>query len=65
MPPKIRKLISQLEKAGFENRRGKVSHRNYTHPNVSRPITISGKLGDDAKKYQERAVDRVIEESQS
>ena len=65
MPPKIRQLISQLEKAGFENRGGKGSHRNFVHPNVPRPITISGKLGEDAKKYQERAVQRAIEESQS
>ena len=65
MPPKIRQLISQLEKAGFENRGGKGSHRNFVHPNVPRPITISGKLGEDAKRYQERAVQRAIEESQS
>lgn len=65
MPPKIRQLISQLEKAGFENRGGKGSHRNFVHAKVSRPITISGKLGADAKKYQERAVQRAIEETES
>jgi predicted RNA binding protein YcfA (HicA-like mRNA interferase family) len=65
MPPKIRELISQLEGAGFENRGGKGSHRNFVHPRVNRPVTISGKLGEDAKKYQERAVARAIEESQS
>jgi predicted RNA binding protein YcfA (HicA-like mRNA interferase family) len=65
MPPKIRELISQLEKAGFENRGGKGSHRNFVHPKVSRPITISGKLGDDAKRYQERAVERALRESKS
>lgn len=65
MPPKIRQLISQLERAGFENRGGKGSHRNFVHPKVSRPITISGKLGADAKKYQERAVQRAIEDSES
>ena len=63
MPIKIRKLISQLELAGFTNRGGKGSHRNFTHPNVSKPITISGKLGDHAKIYQERAVAKAIEES--
>jgi len=65
MPPKIRQLISELEKAGFQNRGGKGSHRNFTHPKVSRSITISGKLGADAKKYQERAVQRAIEDSES
>lgn len=65
MPPKIRELIEQLEKAGFQNRGGKGSHRNYIHPNGSKPITVSGKLGDDAKRYQERAVARALQEIES
>lgn len=63
MPPKIRDLIKDLEKAGFINRGGKGSHRNYIHPEVIEPITISGKTGDDAKHYQIRAVRLAIEES--
>ncbi|MEM9420779.1 MAG: type II toxin-antitoxin system HicA family toxin [Planctomycetota bacterium] len=63
MPKKIRELIRELEAAGFQDRGGKGSHRNYTHPNVSKPITLSGKPGSDAKRYQERAVQRAIEES--
>ncbi len=63
MPPKIRDLIAQLEEAGFVNRDGKGSHRNFVHSKVARPITISGKAGDDAKHYQVRAVQLVIEES--
>ena len=51
MPPKIRDLITELERAGFKNRGGKGSHRNFTHANVSEPITISGKTGNDAKHY--------------
>ena len=62
MPPKIRELIAELESAGFENRGGKGSHRNFVHPDVSNPITISGKLGDDAKQYQVRAVRKMLEE---
>jgi predicted RNA binding protein YcfA (HicA-like mRNA interferase family) len=62
MPPKVRELVSALESAGFENRGGKGSHRNYIHPSLSKPITISGKLGDDAKQYQVRAVARALEE---
>jgi predicted RNA binding protein YcfA (HicA-like mRNA interferase family) len=62
MPPKIRELIAQLEQAGFENRGGKGSHRNYVHPRLSKPITVSGKLGADAKQYQIRAVRAAIAE---
>ena len=51
-----------LEQAGFESRGGKGSHRNYVHPSLSKPITISGKLGDDAKRYQIRAVERALAE---
>ena len=65
MPRKIRELIADLEAAGFTNRGGKGSHRNFTHPRVRRPTTVAGKLGDDAKKYQERAVKQAIEDSKS
>ena len=41
MPPKIKELVRDLEMAGFVNRGGKGSHRNYEHPNGSR-ITILG-----------------------
>jgi len=63
MPKKIRELISELEKAGFVNRGGKGSHRNFVHPTMMKAVVISGKTGDDAKKYQERAVEAAIEES--
>jgi len=64
MPKRIRHLISELKKAGFINRGGKGSHRNFSHDSCIQPITLSGKLGDDAKPYQERQVTKVIEESQ-
>ncbi len=63
MPPKIRDLITDLERAGFKSRGGKGSHRNYIHSNVVEPIPISWKAGDDAKHYQIRAVRLAIEES--
>ena len=63
MPPKIRELIADLEAAGFVDRGGKGSHRNFIHPKVARPVTISGAPGDDAKHYQVRAVRLAIEES--
>ena len=64
MPPKIRELVKNLERAGFRNRGGKGSHRNFVHPNVSKPVTISGKLGNDAKKYQVRAVEKAVQEAE-
>jgi predicted RNA binding protein YcfA (HicA-like mRNA interferase family) len=64
MPRKIRELIRDLETAGFVNRGGKGDHRNFVHPKVTKPVTVSGKLGDDDKYYQEKAVKVAIEESQ-
>jgi len=63
MPPKIKDLIAALEQAGFVNRGGKGSHRNFVHPRVAKPVTISGGLGDDALRYQIRAVKIAVEES--
>ncbi len=62
MPPKLRELMSELEKAGFVDRGGKESHRNFVHPDLSRPVTLSGKPGDDAKRYQIRAVRLALKE---
>jgi predicted RNA binding protein YcfA (HicA-like mRNA interferase family) len=63
MPKKLRELIRDLERAGFVNRGGKGSHRNYLHPHGVR-ITISGGSGDDAKCYQERDVIKALREVQ-
>ena len=65
MPRKVRELIADLEAAGFVERGGKGSHRNFVHSRVAKPVTISGTPGDDAKAYQERAVKKAIEESKS
>ncbi len=64
MPRKLRELVRDLERAGFQDRGGKGSHRNFIHPNGVR-VTLSGQMGDDCLPYQEREVRRVIEESQS
>ena len=63
MPRKVRDLIRDLESAGFVNRGGKGSHRNFIHPRLVKPITVSGKEGDDAKYYQEQSVRLAIEEA--
>jgi predicted RNA binding protein YcfA (HicA-like mRNA interferase family) len=63
MPRKIRELVKDLEAAGFINRGGHGDHRNFVHPKVVKPVTISGKLGADAKPYQEKATAAAIRES--
>jgi predicted RNA binding protein YcfA (HicA-like mRNA interferase family) len=62
VPRKIRQLIAELEKAGFSDRGGKGSHRNFEHPKGVR-CTLSGKSGDDAKHYQEKEVKQKIKEA--
>lgn len=63
LPRTVRALIRDLEQAGFSDRGGRGSHRNFVHPKVDKPVTVSGQLGDDARQYQERAVRLAIEES--
>ncbi|MDY6822342.1 MAG: type II toxin-antitoxin system HicA family toxin [Thermodesulfobacteriota bacterium] len=60
MPRKIRQFIKDLENAGFVNRGGKGSHRNFLHEKGV-AVTVSGKLGDDAKPYQEKIVKQKID----
>ena len=62
MPRQLRLLLKELKKAGFLDRGGKGSHRNFIHPKAVR-VTLSGGEGDEAKRYQERDVQRAIEES--
>lgn len=64
MPRKIRELIRDLEDAGFVDRDGKGSHRNFEHAKGIR-VTLSGQSGDEAKPYQAKEVKRAVEESQS
>jgi len=63
MTRKIRELITDLESAGFINRGGKGSHRNFMHVSGI-VITLSGHPGDDSKPYQEKMVKLKIEETQ-
>ena len=64
MPRKIRDLMAALSKAGFVNRGGKGSYRNFLHPKGVR-VTLSGNPGKDALRYQEREVEQRIKETQS
>jgi predicted RNA binding protein YcfA (HicA-like mRNA interferase family) len=62
MPKKVRELIRELETAGFANRGGKGSHRNFIHPSGV-VLTISGRPGDDARPYQIKLARQKIEEA--
>lgn len=62
MPRKLRELMTDLERAGFSNRGGKGSHRNYYHPNGLR-VTLTGQPGAEAHHYQEKEVRRKILQS--
>jgi predicted RNA binding protein YcfA (HicA-like mRNA interferase family) len=66
VPRKVRDLVRDLRDAGFElvPGGGKGSHRKFTHAKYPGAVTVSGKDGDDAKKYQEKQVKRAIEEVQ-
>lgn len=60
MPRKIRQLIADLERAGFVNRGGKGSHRNFVH-STGKVVTVAGKPGDDVPHYLEKQARRAIE----
>jgi len=60
MPRKVRQLIADLERAGFVNRGGKGSRRNFIRAK-GLGVLLSGNPGDDAKRYQERDVRRALE----
>ena len=59
MPRKLRELIADLERAGFVNRGGKGSHRNFINPRGVR-VTLSGQAGAAARPYKEKEVRQKI-----
>ena len=63
VPRKIRQLIRDLKKAGFEqvSGAGKSSHRKFVQDRFPGAVTISAKDGADAKRYQEQEVKIAIE----
>ncbi|HEX3999750.1 MAG TPA: type II toxin-antitoxin system HicA family toxin [Pirellulales bacterium] len=64
VPRKIRALVKDLQDAGFAivPGGGKGSHRKFMHATYEGAVTLSGRDGDDAKKYQEKQVTRAIEQ---
>ncbi len=64
MPRKIRDLIKDLRKAGFQHvPGGKGSHRKFEANQGRTVMIIPGRDGDDAKTYLERQVKQKIEET--
>jgi predicted RNA binding protein YcfA (HicA-like mRNA interferase family) len=59
VPRKVRELVNELVRAGFVDRGGKGSHLNFLHPSGVR-VTLSGRLRDDAKRYQEQEVAQQV-----
>ncbi|MEM7579861.1 MAG: type II toxin-antitoxin system HicA family toxin [Cyanobacteria bacterium P01_A01_bin.80] len=51
-----------LRQAGFTEIPGKGSHTNWIHPLYVGKLTVSGKDGNDAKRYQEKDVQKAIDE---
>ncbi|MBN3951825.1 MAG: type II toxin-antitoxin system HicA family toxin [Nostoc sp. NMS7] len=63
MLKKIRELKAILLKAGFVYRPAKGSHTFWTHLLIpDEPVTIGGKDGDDAPRYLEKQVNRVLKQ---
>ncbi|MFN5750503.1 MAG: type II toxin-antitoxin system HicA family toxin [Pseudanabaena sp.] len=62
MPKKVRELKQILRQEGFTELTGKGSHTNWIHPLYNGKLTISGKDGDDAKRYLEKSVQDALKE---
>jgi predicted RNA binding protein YcfA (HicA-like mRNA interferase family) len=62
MPKKIGEIKAALLKAGFTVRSGKGSHTVWSHVKLSYSLTISGKDGADADRYQEKDVRNALKD---
>jgi predicted RNA binding protein YcfA (HicA-like mRNA interferase family) len=61
VPLKIKQLKAALARTGFLQRPAKGSHTMWTHPSLPGfSVTISGKDGEDAQKYQIRDVRNAL-----
>ena len=56
LPKKIRELKAMLLKANCICEQAKGSHTKWSHLLLNYKITLSGKDGNDAKRYQEKDV---------
>ncbi len=64
MPLKVRELKAALARAGFLQRPAKGSHTMWVHPAFPKSsVTVSGKDGEDAQKYQIRDVRNALKKA--
>lgn len=61
MPRKVRQLEADPARAGFVNRGGRGSHRNWVHPCTGCVVTVCGKSGDDAPHYLEKQLKPALQ----
>jgi predicted RNA binding protein YcfA (HicA-like mRNA interferase family) len=62
MPRKIRQLKASLQKIGAYQISQEGSHTKWKHSLVSTSLVVSGHDGDDAKPYQEKAVQSWLQQ---
>ncbi|MBE9047121.1 type II toxin-antitoxin system HicA family toxin [Pleurocapsales cyanobacterium LEGE 10410] len=62
MPKKIRELKAMLLKAGCVCEQAKGSHTKWSHSLLNYKITVSGKDGTDARRYQEKDVKNFLKD---
>jgi predicted RNA binding protein YcfA (HicA-like mRNA interferase family) len=63
VPQKVRQLKASLRKAGAYQVSQEGSHTKWKHPLLpSALVVLSGNDGDDARRYQERDVKRMLED---
>lgn len=61
MPRKIRDLLKDYRKAGFQIvKGGKGDHRKLRHEKIPGAYIVDGKEGDDCKPYQEKDLLKAI-----
>ncbi len=60
MPKKVRELKAMLRQAGFFVKPGRGSHTVWGHSALTAKISLSGRDGDDAHRYQEKDVREII-----
>lgn len=65
MPRKIRDYKLELMALGFTPRKGKGSHVNWKHPNLSLIITVAFKDGEDVPRYLEKQLEKAKKQLES
>jgi len=62
MPPRIRQLKAGLRKEGAYQISQEGSHTKWKHPLIPETLLLAGNDSKDAKRYQERDVQRFLQQ---